>query len=174
VKISLSKKANIRGIESNGMICSLKELGMEDHYIEDEFKDGIYYFSCDMTKYLSSDPLALMNLDTYVIEYNLPPNRSDFLSAVGFSREVGVVLDTKVSMPKNKFSRIKSEPFSLNIKHNIPYYSLTKVENVTIKSSPWWLKSILISSGIRPINNVVDISNYIMIKYGLPNHFFDA
>jgi phenylalanyl-tRNA synthetase beta chain len=168
------KAAVIRKVESNGMICSLRELGLEDKFIEEKYKNGIFFYNSDMTKQLGIDPLSVMELDANVIDYDLPPNRGDLLSAIGYAREIGALLGAKVNLKEYPILKNMINPPLIKMSHRIPYYSITKVSNITIADSPWWLKSALIASDIRPINNIVDISNYLMIRYGLPNHMFDA
>ncbi|MDR2867461.1 MAG: hypothetical protein LBV55_02225, partial [Acholeplasmatales bacterium] len=168
------KAATIRGVESQGMICSLKELGLDEKFIEDKYKNGIFYFTNDMSKQVGTNPLEVMELNAKVIDYNVPPNRFDLLSAVGYAREIGACSNAKIHLKEYPLFKNNINPPVIKLTHRIPYYSITKVCNLTINESPWWLKSALIASDIRPINNIVDISNYIMIRYGLPNHMFDA
>ncbi|NLV90566.1 MAG: phenylalanine--tRNA ligase subunit beta [Tenericutes bacterium] len=165
------KKAIIRGIESNGMICSLEELGIESKYIEN--KDGIYVL--DDNAPIGKDALEYMHYDDTIIDFSLTANRGDLQSIVGMAYEVGAVLNKKIKEDNFKINEI-------NEKHNISIVSNTDkctsylskiVKNVVIKESPNFIKARLMASGIRPINNVVDISNYIMIEYGQPLHFFD-
>ena len=169
------KKSKIRGIESNGMICSLGELGMEKKYVSEEYANGIYYFKDDIT--IGEDPLKKLNLHDEVIELGLTPNRGDLLSMLGVAYEMSAVF--KRPMKELKYSFIESNELSVdNVTVDIntdkcPVYYAKVFKNLVIKESPQWLQSRLIAFGVRPINNVVDITNYIMALFGQPLHAFD-
>lgn len=166
------KKAVVRGVESSGMICSLKELGFDEKNIPSDVSSGIYYFPKRVK--LGYDPLKLLGLDGKKLVLGMTTNRGDLLSHLGFAYDLGAMLNKKVNIPKTTFkeSAIKNE-----LKVQIDYDKCIKYDarviEVKINESPWWLKSALIQSGIRPINNVVDITNYILITYGTPLHAFD-
>ena len=165
------KKANIRNVESNGMICSLEELGIESKYIEN--KNGIHILSDDAP--IGKDALEYLNYDDTIMDFAITANRGDLLSIVGMAYEVGAVLNKKINQKEYKINYIEDNQ-NITITSNTNKCSayLSKiVKNVTIKESPNFIKARLMASGIRPINNVVDISNYIMIEYGQPLHFFD-
>jgi phenylalanyl-tRNA synthetase beta chain len=169
------KRSKIRGVESNGMICSLAEIGMDKKFIPDEYQNGIYYFK--NTPELGSDALQALNLDDTVIELGVTPNRGDLLSMIGVAYEASAVFNrpmTKLSY--EIFSSGRKSADAISIKGETDgcqaYYAQV-FENVMIKPSPWWLISRLIAFGIRPINNVVDITNYIMALFGQPLHAFD-
>ena len=168
------KATKIRGIESNGMICSLNELGFEEKVIPDAFKDGIFYF--DEAKPLGTPALAHLAQDGWVMELKLTPNRGDLLSHLGFAYDLGSMIDQSVHVPEIHIEESgKKNPFSVKIEsEGCGLYYARFIEQVTIKESPWWLKSALLASDIHPINNVVDISNYVLIEYGTPLHMFDA
>ncbi|MGE0003391.1 MAG: phenylalanine--tRNA ligase subunit beta, partial [Candidatus Izemoplasmatales bacterium] len=164
------KKAKIRGIESNGMICSLDELGIEKKYHNE---DGIHVLPEDAL--IGGNPLEAIALDDEVMELDLTPNRGDLLSMIGVAYDTAAILDGKVNLPKIELHEISKEnPAQVftQTKGCKSYYARV-VENVTISESPTWLKARLIAAGVRPINNVVDISNYVMLEYGQPLHFFD-
>jgi phenylalanyl-tRNA synthetase beta chain len=164
------KKAKIRGVESNGMICSLDELGIERKY---HGEDGIHVLSDDAV--VGDNPLSFMCLDDEVLELDITPNRSDLLSMMGVAYDVKAILDTKIHFDEFEVAETNHENPSqvfTETKGCKSYYARV-VENVTIKESPTWLKSRLIAAGIRPINNVVDISNYVMLLFGQPLHTFD-
>ncbi|MFA5466937.1 MAG: phenylalanine--tRNA ligase subunit beta [Candidatus Izemoplasmatales bacterium] len=165
------KKANIRGVESNGMICSLDELGIEHKY---HSEDGIHVLP-DETK-VGADPLKVMCLDDYVMELDLTPNRSDLLSIIGVAYDVAAMTAQKVSLPETDFKTVSERnPISVFTETNgcMSYYGQT-IKNIKVGKSPYWLQSRLIACGIRPINNVVDITNYVMLEYGNPLHAFDC
>ncbi len=170
------KKGIIRGQESNGMICSLSEIGIESKYQTEEDKTGIHVLGDDAKP--GEDPIKYMGLDDEVIDFDLTANRGDLLSILGMAYEIGAIYDKKVkdidlSHKENK-EDINND-FSLNIKtDNCKVFLAKRALNVEIKESPEFIKNRLIASGIRPINNVVDISNYVMLETGQPLHFYDA
>lgn len=169
------KKSVIRGIESNGMICSIAELGLESKYVKEEDKKGIHVLNEDAPVGIDAKEYLSLN-DTYV-DYELTANRSDLLSMLGMAYEVGAIYDKKVNIPTttlNETNEKANDYIDIECKtNNCSAYMARIVKNVVIKESPEFIKSRLMSAGIRPINNVVDISNYVMIEYGQPLHFFD-
>lgn len=168
------KASKIRGVESNGMICSLRELGFEDSVIPEAFKDGIYYF--DQPQEIGKPALEVIHQEGWVMELKLTPNRGDLLSHLGFAYDLASVTNQEVHIPSFKIKETSTKnPLSVKIEtKGCGRYYARYVEEVVIKESPWWLKSALIASDIHPINNVVDISNYVLIEYGTPLHMFDA
>lgn len=170
------KKGMIRGQESNGMICALFELGIDKKFLSEEDKNGIHVLDDDAP--VGKDPVEYMKLDDKVIDFDLTANRGDLLSIIGMAYELGAIYDKKVKDIDLSHKEAKDDlnkSFKLNI--NTPNCSLflaRKVENVEIKESPDFIKNRLIASGIRPINVVVDISNYVMLECGQPLHFYDA
>lgn len=170
----LIKPTKIRGIESNGMICSLDELGFTKENIPKNFKEGIYYFNEE--KEIGSNALKHLALDGFIMDLDLTPNRSDLLSHYGFAMDLSAVTNEKVELPKFKLEETKkANPLSVKIlsKQTNSYYA-RYIEDVKITESPMWLKSTLTSLGINPVNNVVDITNYLLFMYGIPMHAFDA
>ena len=168
------KPSKVRGVESNGMLCSFQELGIEDKYVEEEFKNGIYLLDEDAP--IGEDPIKYLGLDDYVFDLHLTPNRADMLSMIGVSYDLGTVLN-EVPNIKEPVLNPSSEtnPVTVSLKTDkVIQYNARYIKGVKIKNSPWWLRQRLIAAGIRPINNVVDISNYILIEYGQPLHAFDA
>lgn len=170
----LIKKATIRGVESNGMICSLEELGFEDKNIPEQFKGGIYYF--DQKQEIGSNALKALNLDQASLEISITPNRTDLLSVLGFSYDLGAVLNKKIKYPEPEVFEAKIEnPLKITIlDQGCKRYYARYLDNIKIGPSPAWLKADLIASGIRPINNIVDITNYVLLELGTPLHAFDA
>lgn len=170
------KKATLAGLESNGMICSLAELGLESKYLKDEDKTGIHVLGNDAK--VGEDVLKYLELDDEVIDFELTADRADLLSIIGVSYEVGAIYNRKVKLPVVKYKENSVDiigSIKLDVKTNkCSMYLGKKVLNVKIGESPKFIKNRLIASGIRPINNVVDISNYVMLEYGQPLHFFDA
>lgn len=163
------KKSTIRGIESNGMLCALEELGLE------EKSDGIYILN-DEAK-VGSDPFIYLGLSDTVYDLDLNPNRNDCLSHLGFAYEAAAVLDKKVQLPPVNFNPIEKsivDIMQLDVEtDNCQLYYGCIVEDITVGESPSFIKERLASVGMRSINNVVDISNYVMLEYGQPLHFYD-
>ena len=162
------KQSIIRGITSDGMLCSLEELGLEEH------SEGIHEFNEDAV--VGENPKKYLNIDTiYTLDLN-PNRKNDCLSHIGFAYEVSAVLGRSINMPETDYTK---SDFSTDIElkvetENVLKYYAKLVKNVVIKESPEFIKQRLTNAGMRPINNVVDISNYIMLEYGQPLHFFDA
>lgn len=170
------KKGNIRGEESNGMLCSLQELGIENKFLTDADKNGIHELGNDAV--IGEDPIKYLKLDDSVIDFELTANRGDLLSILGMAYEIGAIYDKKVKdidLSYNEQGKDINNKFSIEINtDNCSLFLSKKAENVVIKESPDFIKNRLIASGIRPINNVVDISNYVMLEVGQPLHFYDA
>src|SRR5690554_4614803 len=167
------KSAKVRGEVSNGMICSLTELGFDEKYIPEKYKEGIFYFESKVQP--GDDALKALGLNGHKLLLDLTPNRGDLLSHLGFAYDLGAMLNQKVNLPKPTFKETTiNNDWTVDITtNNCLKYDL-RVMDVVVKESPWWLKNALIQSDIRPINNVVDITNYILITYGTPLHAFDA
>ena len=170
------KRGMIRGQESNGMICSIAELGLESKFLKEEDKAGIHELPADAP--IGEDPIKYMKMDDGVIDFDLTANRGDLLSILGMAYEVGAIYnkpvkDIDLSHKENKEDINDSFKVVVNT-DNCSIFLAKKVENVQIKESPDFIKNRLIASGIRPINNVVDISNYVMLETGQPLHFYDA
>ncbi len=169
------KKAKLAGMESHGMICSLAELGLESKYLKEEDSAGIHILDDDAP--VGEDALHYLGLDDEIIDFELTADRADLLSVIGMAYEVGAIYDKKVTLPEIHLHETKeniNDIMKLEVKtENCSIYLGKIVRNVTIKESPKFIKNRLMASGIRPINNVVDISNYVMLEYGQPLHFFD-
>lgn len=170
------KAGKIRGIVSNGMICSKAELGLDHKFLEEKDSSGIHELPIDTE--VGSDPIKAMGLDDEVIDFELTSNRGDLLSILGMAYELGAIYHKKVKEMDLSYHENKEDihdSFKLEIKTpDCSVFLAKKVKNVTIKESPNFIKNRLIASGIRPINNVVDISNYVMLETGQPLHFYDA
>ncbi|MFL0504741.1 phenylalanine--tRNA ligase subunit beta [Ureibacillus sp. 179-F W5.1 NHS] len=169
------KKAKMRGQESNGMICSLQELGVEGRVVPKAYADGIYVLPEDAVP--GSDALELVGLRDIVLELGLTPNRSDALSMLGVAYEVAAILSKEVKLPGIQYETISEKAgdyinVRVEAKEN-PLYAAKVVKNVKIAESPLWLQHYLMAAGVRPHNNVVDITNYILMEYGQPLHAFD-
>lgn len=170
------KKGIIRGQESNGMLCSMLELGMEHKYVDEIDKTGIHELPVDAP--VGEDPIKYMGLDDAVIDFDLTANRGDLLSILGMAYEIGAIYDKDVKnidLSHGENGENINDSFGLDINtDNCSIFLVKKVKNIQIKESPNYIKNRLIASGIRPINNVVDISNYVMLETGQPLHFYDA
>ena len=170
------KKGMIRGQESNGMLCSIAELGLEHKFLKPEDKDGIAELGEDAV--IGEDPIKYLGLNDDVIDFELTANRGDLLSVLGMAYEIGAIYDKTVKtvdLSHKEYGKDLNESFKTEVKtDNCKLLLVKKVENVEIKESPSFIKNRLIASGIRPINNVVDISNYVMLELGQPLHFYDA
>ncbi|HBI0835145.1 TPA: phenylalanine--tRNA ligase subunit beta [Staphylococcus aureus] len=170
------KRAKLRGERSEGMICSLQEIGISSNYIPKSFESGIYVFS--EAQVPGTDALQALYLDDRVMEFDLTPNRADALSMIGTAYEVAALYNTKMTKPdttSNELELSANDELTVTIENEdkVPYYSARVVHDVTIEPSPIWMQARLIKAGIRPINNVVDISNYVLLEYGQPLHMFD-
>ena len=170
------KKGNIRGQESNGMICALYEIGIDKKYLSEEDKNGIHILPKDAP--IGKDPIEYLELNDEIIDFELTANRGDLLSILGMAYEVGAIYDKKVKevdLSHNESGEDLNKSFEVRVNtENCKLFLARKALNVTIKDSPTFIKNRLIASGIRPINNVVDISNYVMLELGQPLHFYDA
>ena len=170
------KRGVIRGVESNGMICSMAELGLDNKFLTEEDKTGIHELPQDAK--VGEDPIKYLGLDDNVIDFELTANRGDLLSILGMAYELGAIYDKKVKdidLSYNAQGEDVNNCFKIDIQTpNCTIFLAKKVEGVTIKESPAFIKNRLIASGIRPINNVVDISNYVMLETGQQLHFYDA
>lgn len=170
------KRAKLRGERSEGMICSLQEIGISSNYIPKSFESGIYVFSESQVP--GTDALQALYLDDQVMEFDLTPNRADALSMIGTAYEVAALYNTKMTKPEttsNELELSANDELTVTIENEdkVPYYSARVVHDVTIEPSPIWMQARLIKAGIRPINNVVDILNYVLLEYGQPLHMFD-
>ena len=170
------KKGVIRGQESNGMLCSMLELGLEHKFADDVDKTGIHELPLDAP--IGEDPIKYMGMDDEVIDFDLTANRGDLLSILGMAYEIGAIYDKKVKdidLTHGENKEDINNDFKVEVNtENCSIFLAKRVENIKIAESPAFIKSRLIASGIRPINNVVDISNYVMLETGQPLHFYDA
>jgi len=169
------KKGKIRGVESNGMLCALFELGLEEK-TEENYNKGIC--ELDESAKVGDDPLIFLGLDDTLYELDVHKHRNnDCYYHIGFAYEIATILNKKVTLPEITTSPISDDinsHFSLKVEtEKCPYYLAKMVTDIEIKESPDFIKKRLTAAGMRPINNVVDISNYVMLEYGQPMHFFD-
>ncbi|OJV66092.1 MAG: phenylalanine--tRNA ligase subunit beta [Clostridiales bacterium 38-18] len=170
------KKGKLRGEASNGMLCSLEEMGFETSNIPKEFDDGILILDKEYT--LGENILTALELDQTIVEFEITPNRPDCLSMIGMAREIAASFERELKMPEVYSDTLTSEIDSLasvEIKDAdlCGRYVAKAVKNIKIEQSPMWLQLRLMQAGMRPINNIVDITNYVMLEYGQPIHAFD-
>lgn len=170
------KKAKLRGEASHGMICSLQELAIDGKLVPKQYAEGIYVLPQDAV--VGSDALEILGLDDKVLEFDLTPNRSDALSMLGVAYEVAAILEQEVKFPEASYETIAEKAsdvlkLAIDAREENPMYVAKVIKNVRIQESPLWLQNRLMASGIRPHNNVVDVTNYILLEYGQPLHAFD-
>ena len=169
------KKGKIRGMESLGMICSLQELGLPDSIIPKEFADGIQILPENAVPGESIFPV--LDLDDEIIELSITPNRADALSMRGVAHEVAAIYGKEVHFPVKTLAeadKAASDVLQVAIESDkVLTYKARVVENVTVQPSPQWLQNRLMNAGIRPINNIVDITNFVLLLFGQPMHAFD-
>ncbi|MCD1259320.1 phenylalanine--tRNA ligase subunit beta [Paenibacillus athensensis] len=176
------KRAKLRGVESQGMICSAKELGLNDKLLPKEIQEGILVLPADTT--VGSSILDVLAIDDKVLELDLTPNRSDCLSMLGAAYEIAAILGRGVKLPDAEGALaaagssgvLAAERIGVGITaaEQCTHYAARLIEGVRLAPSPLWLQNRLMAAGIRPINNIVDITNYVMLEYGQPLHAFDA
>ena len=167
------KKAKLRGVESQGMICSLGELGLSKSVVPKNYQEGIYVFETEQE--FGSDVVELLGLNDYILDLSITPNRADALSMRGLTYELGALYNNKVDF-KDVEKEENYEATSLQVaieSDSCRNYVGQVVKNVEVKDSPLWLQTRLMNSGIRPINNIVDITNYVLLEFGQPMHAFD-
>lgn len=169
------KASKIRGVESNGMICAMYELGLEEK-TEEAYQRGIEELSSDAP--VGRDPLVYLGLESTLYELDIHKHRNnDCYYHIGFAYEIAAILNRKVTLPDCSYQEISDDinnHFSLAVEtKKCPYYLAKMVTDVKIGESPEFIQKRLIAAGMRPINNVVDISNYVMLEFGQPLHFFD-
>ena len=171
-------KGKLRGVESNGMLCSLGELGLTSHDFPYAIEDGIFVLGDDCDKTLGIDICEAIGLNDTVTEFEITSNRPDCLSIIGLAREASATFGVpfKAHEPKVKgCGGDVNEHLSVEILNPERCYRYcgAVVQNVRVKPSPRWMRERLRACGVRPINNIVDITNYVMLEYGQPMHAFD-
>ena len=166
------KKGSIRGVESNGMCCSLSELGVDKASLTEKQLAGIEELADDAV--VGDDPLKYLGLDDVILDVNITPNRGDAMSYIGVASDVAAILNKKLDFSYPNFENAIPTKLTVSIDTDkCGAFSVCKVNNITIKDSPSWLKQKLVASGIRSINNIVDLGNYIMLLTGQPLHMYD-
>ncbi|SJZ38564.1 phenylalanyl-tRNA synthetase beta subunit [Pilibacter termitis] len=171
------KKGKIRGEVSLGMICSLTEIGFSDSVVPKEYADGIYYLPENAE--VGKPVFEYLDMDDAIIELSITPNRADALSMRGVAYEVGAIVGKTPNfadqLPKEDENDTVENYISIKVENeqDTPTYKMRVIKNVKIAPSPLWLQNRLMSEGIRPINNVVDVTNFILLYFGQPLHAFD-
>ncbi|MDD3839560.1 MAG: phenylalanine--tRNA ligase subunit beta [Clostridia bacterium] len=170
------KKGKLRGEQSEGMMCSIQELGLDPEDYPEAVQHGIMIIEdkCD----LGMDIREILGLNETIIDFEITSNRPDCLSMIGMAREVAATFDRSLKLPEININETQD-----NIQNYIeitvedgelcPRYAARLIKNINIAPSPKWLKRRLLAAGVRPINNIVDITNYVMLEYGQPLHAFD-
>lgn len=175
------KRSKMRGVKSNGMICALQEIGYPDNVVPKKYVDGIYVFPADSEVKPGDSVMEALGMNDDVIDTSVTPNRGDMFSMNGNAHEIAAILDQKATFETVKAQKdAQSETkiadqinIKINDEQDVPVYKMMAVENIDIKPSPFHLQTLLMKAGIRPINNVVDVTNYVMLKYGQPLHAYD-
>ena len=170
------KKGKLRGVESEGMMCSIEELGSSRNYYPEAPENGIYVFDRDVN--VGDDAIEALGLHDTVIEYEITSNRVDCYSQIGIAREAAATFGKKFRYEKPKHVEGVddiNDYLSVEVldEELCPRYVTRMVKNIRLAPSPWWMQRRLAACGIRPINNIVDITNYVMEEYGQPMHAFD-
>lgn len=170
------KKGKLRGVESFGMMCSIEELGSSREMYPDAPENGIYIFKEDVL--VGADAVEVLGLRDVVFEYEITSNRVDCYSVLGIAREAAATFGKEFKAPKVKVTgngENINDYLSVEVRDDelCPRYCARMVKNIKLAPSPEWMQRRLAASGIRPINNIVDITNYVMEEYGQPMHAFD-
>ncbi|MDR2465350.1 MAG: phenylalanine--tRNA ligase subunit beta [Streptococcaceae bacterium] len=171
------KKGKIRGAESFGMICSLQEIGFDESVVPKEVAEGIYFMPEEAV--VGDEVYPYLDMDDSILELSITPNRADALSMLGVAYELAAIYDQPFTPEKVRVDEEDSESVQdyVNVTvvdaNDCPTYKMRVIKNVTIQESPLWLQKRLMSAGMRPINNVVDVTNYVLMLYGQPLHAFD-
>lgn len=169
------KAGVIRGQASNGMICSLLELGVDPHQLSEDSKNGIEVLDAD-APVGNENPLGYLGLDDEILDVGLTPNRNDCMAAWAMAKETGAILDRMVTLPNYEGKANQGTATKLRVSsetEKCPLFMGKVINHVTIKPSPKWMKELLMAAGVKSINNVVDISNIVMLETGQPMHFYD-
>ena len=170
-------KGKLRGVASNGMLCSINELNLDLHDFPYAVEDGIFVLQDEDCK-PGDDIRPIIGADDSIVEFEITNNRPDCLSVIGLARESAVTFGTELKIPEPKVKGCNGdirEHLDIEIENAelCPRYTARMVKNIKIEPSPKWMRQRLRASGVRPINNIVDITNYVMLEYGQPMHAFD-
>lgn len=165
----------LRGVPSNGMLCGAGELGIDDKCIPMICKDGIWILEGEYE--LGMPIVEALDLEDAIVDFEITPNRPDCLAMLGMAREASATFKTPLKMPETKCKKEEGDVndyIKVEVKSDLcKRYTARVIKDVKIEQSPWWLQKRLIAAGMRPINNIVDITNFVMLEYGQPLHAFD-
>ncbi|MDO4269427.1 MAG: phenylalanine--tRNA ligase subunit beta [Eubacteriales bacterium] len=169
-------KGKLRGVASNGMMCSFQELGLSHGCVPYACENGILFLPAETP--VGEDIKKVLGLDDYVADFEITSNRPDCLSVIGLARESAATFDRPFSVKTPEVKGMGdsiSDYMSVEVRDKdlCPRYTARLVRNIKIEPSPAWMRERLHASGVRPINNIVDITNYVMLEYGQPMHAFD-
>lgn len=169
------KKGKLRGVLSEGMFCGAEELTIPSQFVEEHKKDGIYILDHKEEFELGKNVLDELFINDSLIEFEITSNRPDCRSIIGIAREASVTLNTEFKFPQIKVDECGEKMnFNIDVKTDLcKRYCAKVIKNVKIAPSPYWMQRRLIEAGMRPINNIVDITNYVMLELGQPLHAFD-
>ncbi len=169
------KKGKLRGVLSEGMFCGCEELTIPSQYVEEYKKNGIYILDYEKEYELGKDVREVLGINDALIEFEITSNRPDCRSIIGIAREVAVTLGKDLKVPEiNVKGSDEKMNFEIDVQTDLcKRYSAKVVKDVKVKPSPYWMQRRLIEAGMRPINNIVDITNYVMLELGQPLHAFD-
>ena len=169
------KKGKLRGVLSEGMFCGAEELTIPSAFVEDHKKDGIYILDHQDSFELGMDVRDVLGINDALIEFEITSNRPDCRSIIGIAREAAVTLGKELKYPEIKVQACDEEmSFEIDIQTDLcKRYCGRVVKDVKVGPSPYWMQRKLIEAGMRPISNIVDITNYVMLEFGQPLHAFD-
>ena len=177
-ELNVLKPVKLRGEDSNGMLVALQEIGFDSKIAPKDFETGIYVFNNSEHLNPGDDALSVLGMTEPVLDTDLTPNRADMLSMIGTAYEFGAMLKQSVTIPDFdlvEYETPASDQVSVMIRDDslASKYAVRVVNHVKVGDSPLWLQKRLWNAGMRPINNIVDITNYMMLMYGQPLHAFD-
>lgn len=170
------RKGKLRGVQSNGMLCALQELGFSDQLAPKPYEDGLWYLPDDAQ--VGDAVFSYLGMDDPVIDTDVTPNRGDMLSIYGNVNDLAAIYDLPNGFVTHPVTAKDDQPTADLVTAKVeptlaPSFNLRVVKNVTVADSPLWLQRRLWTAGIRPVNNVVDVTNYVLLKYGQPLHAYD-
>ncbi len=170
------KKGKLRGEASHGMLCGAEELGIDENLVNERSKNGIYILNDMENLVIGQDIKEFLGLNDAIIDFELTANRPDCRSIIGIAREAAVTIGEKIKYPKIEVKACDEDiDFEVKVESPklCPRYGARIVKDVKIEPSPYWMQRRLIEAGVRPINNIVDITNFVMLEQGQPLHAFD-
>ena len=170
------KKGKLRGEASHGMLCGAEELGIDEHFVNERSKGGIYILNDMENIVIGQDIKEFLLINDAIIDFELTANRPDCRSMIGIAREAAVTIGEKLNYPEIEVKACDEDiDFEVKVENPelCPRYSARIVKDVKIAPSPYWMQRRLMEAGVRPINNIVDITNFVMLEQGQPLHAFD-